>query len=217
MVLAAGRGERLRPVTDTLPKALVEVRGVSLLERQLERLRRAGVDRVVINLGWRGESIVERIGDGSRFGVHAVYSPEYDGLLETGGGIYRALPMLGPEPFWVLNADVFSDFSPSRPALAPDCLGHLVLVPVPGHRSRGDFDLAGGKVRNSAKPGWTYSGMAVYRPELFRDAGGGRFPLAPLLFAAADRGQLSGEIFEGVWEDVGTVERLERLNQGDDG
>jgi MurNAc alpha-1-phosphate uridylyltransferase len=217
MVLAAGRGERLRPVTDALPKALVEVRGVSLLERQLERLRLAGVDRVVINLGWKGESIVERVGDGSRFGMRAVYSPEYDGLLETGGGIYRALPMLGPEPFWVLNADVFSDFSLSRPDLAPDCVGHLVLVPVPEHRSRGDFDLAGGKVRNAAKPAWTYSGMAVYRPELFSDAGGGRFPLAPLLFAAADRGQLSGEVFEGVWEDVGTVERLKRLNRRVDG
>jgi MurNAc alpha-1-phosphate uridylyltransferase len=213
MVLAAGRGERLRPVTDTLPKALVEVRGVSLLERQLERLRMAGVDRVVINLGWRGESIVERIGDGSRFGMQAVYSPEYGGLLETGGGIYRALPMLGPEPFWVLNADVFSDFSLSPPDLPPDCLGHLVLVPVPEHRGRGDFDLAGGKVRNATEPGWTYSGMAVYRPELFKDAGGGRFSLAPLLFAAADRGQLSGEVFKGVWEDVGTVERLTRLNQ----
>lgn len=215
MVLAAGRGERLRPVTDSKPKALVEVGGVTLLERQLERLRLAGVDRVVINLGWKGESIVERIGDGSRFGLQAVYSPEYDEVLETGGGICRALPMLGREPFWVLNADVFSDFSLPPPDLRPGFLGHLVLVPVPEYRSRGDFDfdLVGRTVRNAEEPGWTFSGMAVYRPELFQDAPGGRFPLAPLLFAAADRGQLSGEIFEGVWEDVGTVERLMRLNQ----
>lgn len=213
MILAAGRGERLRPLTDAQPKALVEVHGVSLLERQLERLRLAGVDRVVINLGWMGESIVERVGDGSQFGMQAIYSPEYDDLLETGGGIYRALPMLGREPFWVLNADVFSDFLLPPPYLPPDCLGHLVLVPVPEYRSRGDFDLVRGKVKNAAEPGWIFSGMAVYRPELFKGAVAGRFSLAPLLFAAADRGQLSGEIYNGVWEDVGTVDRLARLNQ----
>lgn len=217
MVLAAGRGERLRPLTDTQPKALVEVHGVSLLERQLERLRRAGVDSVVINLGWLGESIVERIGDGSRFGMQAVYSPEYDNVLETGGGICRALPMLGREPFWVLNADVFSDFSLPPPYVPPDCLGHLVLVPVPEYKSRGDFDLVGDKVRNAPDPAWLFSGMAIYRPELFSDAGEGRFPLAPLLFAAADRGQLSGEIYSGIWDDVGTIDRLERLNQKPDG
>jgi MurNAc alpha-1-phosphate uridylyltransferase len=213
MVLAAGRGERLRPLTDKKPKALVEVHGVSLLERQLERLRLAGVDRVVINLGWLGETIVERIGDGSRFGMQAVYSPEYDNVLETGGGICRALPMLGAEPFWVLNADVFSDFSLPPPYVPPDCLGHLVLVAVPPHKTRGDFDLVGDKVRNAPQPAWTFSGMAVYRPELFKDAAEGRFPLAPLLFAAADRGQLSGEIYSGVWEDVGTIDRLARLNE----
>jgi MurNAc alpha-1-phosphate uridylyltransferase len=212
MVLAAGRGERLRPLTDTVPKALVEVGGLSLLERQLLRLGRAGVDRVVINLGWLGEAIVERIGDGSRFGLQAVYSPEYDDVLETGGGICRALPLLGREPFWVLNADVFSDFALPDADLAPECLGHLVLVPVPRHKSRGDFDLIGGRVRKSAEPAWTFSGMALYRPELFADARPGRFPLAPLLFAAADRGALSGEIYRGVWEDVGTRERLMRLN-----
>jgi len=213
MVLAAGRGERLRPLTDTQPKALVEVHGVSLLERQLERLRLAGVDRVVINLGWFGESIVERIGDGSRFGMQAVYSPEYDNVLETGGGICRALPMLGGEPFWVLNADVFTDFSLPPPHVPPGCLGHLVLVPVPEYKSCGDFDLVGGKVRKAADPGWLFSGMAIYRPELFSGAGEGRFPLAPLLLAAANRGQLSGEIYRGIWEDVGSIDRLERLNQ----
>jgi MurNAc alpha-1-phosphate uridylyltransferase len=217
MVLAAGRGERLRPLTDTQPKALVEVHGLSLLERQLERLRLAGVDRVVINLGWLGERIVERIGDGSRFGMQAVYSPEYDNVLETGGGICRALPMLGREPFWVLNADVFSDFSLPPPYVPPDCLGHLVLVPVPEYKSRGDFDLVDARVRTAPEPGWLFSGMAVYRPELFRDAGAGRFPLAPLLFAAADRGQLSGEIYKGIWEDVGTIERLARLNENANG
>jgi MurNAc alpha-1-phosphate uridylyltransferase len=216
MILAAGRGERLRPLTDTLPKALVEVAGLTLLEAQLKRLCRAGVDTVVINLGWLGEMIVERVGDGSRFGLQVVYSPEYDNVLETGGGILRALPLLGRAPFWVLNADVVTDIAlPSAP-LAPDCLGHLILVPRPPYRSRGDFDLAGGKVRRAGNPAFLFSGMAVYRPEFFQpeflqDAGAVRFPLAPMLFAAADRGLLSGEVYRGVWEDIGSAEGLMRV------
>lgn len=213
MVLAAGRGERLRPLTNRLPKALVEVGGVSLLERQLERLAKGGVDTVVINLGWLGDMIVERIGDGGRFGLQVVYSPEYDNVLETGGGIRRALPLLGREPFWVVNADIFSDYPLATLDLQPECLAHLVLVPVPEHKARGDFDLRCGKVRLSTAPAWTFSGMAIYSPELFQDTEVGRFPLAPLLFAAAERGQLSGEVYLGVWEDVGTVERLRRLNE----
>lgn len=213
MVLAAGRGERLKPLTNALPKALVEIGGISLLERQLERLGKGGVDTVVINLGWLGHMIVERVGDGSRFGLQVVYSPEYDNVLETGGGIRRALPLLGREPFWVVNADVFTDFALPHVDLHPECLAHLVLVPVPEHKPRGDFDLARGKVRTSAAPAWTFSGMAIYRPELFRDTEEGRFPLAPLLFTAADRGQVSGEVYHGVWEDVGTIDRLERLNE----
>ncbi|HWM29409.1 MAG TPA: nucleotidyltransferase family protein [Woeseiaceae bacterium] len=217
MVLAAGRGERLRPLTDERPKALVEVRGVSLLEAQLERLSRAGVQTVVINLGWLGEMIVERIGDGSQFGLQVAYSPEYDHVLETGGGILRALPLLGDAPFWVLNADVFTDISLPSVDLAPDCLGHLILVPLPDYLSRGDFDLAGGKVRRHDNPAFVFSGMAVYRPEFFQpgfrmDAEAARFPLAPMLFAAADLGRLSGEIYRGAWADVGTAERLSRLN-----
>lgn len=212
MILAAGRGERLRPLTDKVPKALVEVGGVSLLERQLERLARAGVRTAVINLGWLGEAIVQRIGDGGRFGLQVVYSPEYDDVLETGGGIRRALPLLGRDPFWVLNSDVFTDISLPPAELAPGCSGHLVLVPVPPHRPRGDFDLVDGKVRRSEQPVLTFSGMAIYRPELFGNEEVRRFPLAPLLFDAAERGELSGELYEGVWEDVGTIERLERLN-----
>jgi MurNAc alpha-1-phosphate uridylyltransferase len=212
MVLAAGRGERLRPLTDRLPKALVEVGGVSLLERHLLRLARAGVQTVVINLGWLGEMIVERIGDGSRFGLEVVYSPEYANVLETGGGIRRALPMLGRAPFWVLNGDVYTDLMLPEVHLAPNCLGHLVLVPVPAHVSRGDFDLADGRITKGDEPAWTFSGLALYRPEFFAGVEQGRFPLAPLLFAAAERGQLSGEVYRGRWEDVGTLERLERLN-----
>jgi N-acetyl-alpha-D-muramate 1-phosphate uridylyltransferase len=212
MILAAGRGERLRPLTDKVPKALVEVGGASLIERQLERLARARVGTVVINLGWMGETIVERIGDGSRFDLQVVYSPEYDEVLETGGGIRRALPLLGRDPFWVLNSDVFTDIPLAPAELAPGRSGHLVLVPVPPHRPHGDFDLVEGEVRRSEQPAFTFSGMAIYRPELFESEEVRRFPLAPLLFAAAERGALSGELYQGEWEDVGTIERLERLN-----
>lgn len=212
MILAAGRGERMRPLTDTLPKALLEVGGTSLLERQLERLASAGVETVVVNLGWLGETIVERVGDGRRFGLQVVYSPEYDNVLETGGGIVRALPLLGDAPFWVLNADVFTDFTLPSIDLPPDILGHLVLVPTPPHKTTGDFDLRDGKARRSANPAHTFSGLALYRPELFAGSPPGRFPLAPLLFEAADRNLLTAELYEGTWEDVGTPDRLKTLN-----
>lgn len=201
----------MRPLTDKLPKALLEVSGVSLLERHLQRLGEAGVATVVINLGWLGEMIVERIGDGSRFGVQVVYSPEYDNVLETGGGIQRALPLLGPDPFWVLNSDVHTDISLPTEELAASSLGRLILVPTPPHKPRGDFDLEDGKAGTSDKPAYTFSGIALYRPDLFANTSPGRFPLAPLLFNAADRGLLEAELYNGQWEDVGTPERLAKL------
>ena len=213
MVLAAGRGERMRPLTDTTPKSLLEVGGKSLLEHQLERLADAGATTVVVNLGWLGEAIVETIGDGRRFGLQVVYSPEYENVLETGGGIVRALPLLGGAPFWVLNADVFTDFALPAVDLPADSLGHLVLVPTPPHKDTGDFDLRDGKARRSANPAYTFSGLALYRPELFAGKTPGRFPLAPLLFDAADRGQLTAELYQGAWSDVGTPERLAALNR----
>ena len=213
MLLAAGKGERLRPITETLPKALVEVGGMSLLERHLCSLRGAGVDTVVINLGWLGDMIVERIGTGAAFGVNVIYSPEGDDILETGGGIHRALPMLGEEPFVVVNADIFTDMPVPSPDMSEGCMAHLVLVPTPSHKPRGDFDLVGGRVRNSAEPQLTFSGVAVYRPQFFADCTPGRFPLAPLLRTAADAGHLAGSVYQGLWEDVGTPERLAALNQ----
>lgn len=212
MILAAGRGERMRPLTDTTPKALLEVAGKSLLEHQLERLARAGATKAVINLGWLGEAIVDRIADGRRFGLQVVYSPEYDNVLETGGGILRALPLLGSDPFWVLNADVFTDFPLPDVDLQPDMLGHLVLVPNPPHKETGDFDLVDGLARRTGNPACTFSGLALYRPELFTAHTPGRFPLAPLLFEAAHRGQLTAERYDGPWTDVGTPARLESLN-----
>lgn len=213
MILAAGRGERLRPITDDTPKALVEIKGVSLLERHLDALSGSGVSTVVINLGWLGEQIVERIGSGSKFGLQVVYSPEYDNVLETGGGIHRALPLLGDDPFWVINADTFTDFQVNDLELQDDMLGHLILVPTPAHKEVGDFDLTNGLISNDGNRPYTYSGIGLYRPEFLSGQKAGRFSLVPLMREAADRGQLSGGLHEGLWEDIGTVERLANLNE----
>jgi len=190
MILAAGLGERLRPITDTTPKALVEVGGISMLGQHLQRLADARVRTVVINLGWLGDQIAEQIGSGQRFGLQVVYSPEDDNILDTGGGIKRALPLLGNVPFWVINADIYTDIVLPNVKLEPDSLAHLVLVPTPAHKASGDFELRDGKVRNSDNQDLTYSGIAFYRPEFFADAGDGRFSVVPLMRAAADRGQI---------------------------
>jgi MurNAc alpha-1-phosphate uridylyltransferase len=213
MILAAGRGERLRPVTDEIPKAMVEVRGQKLIDRHLEMIARAGVKNVVINLGWLGEQIVDHVESGERYGLRVVYSPEYDNVLETGGGIVRALPMLGSDPFWVVNGDIFTDFEiPDRP-LADDLLAELVLVPTPAHKARGDFELVDGRTRNADEPALTYSGIARYRPGFFAGAADRRFSVAPMLRQAADEGTLGATLFSGTWEDVGTPERLALLNR----
>ncbi len=213
MILAAGRGERLRPLTDTVPKSLVEVRGKSLLERHLESLQAAGITNVVINLGWLGAKIVERVGSGSRYGLEVVYSEEGDNVLETGGGIHKALPFLGSDPFLVVNADIFTDMPLPEVALGPGISGYLVMVPKPAYRDQGDFDLCDDRVRNADDAALTFSGVAIYRPEFFAGCEAGRFPLAPLLREAADAGQLSGSLYDGCWEDVGTEERLSKLNR----
>ncbi|MDZ7644774.1 MAG: nucleotidyltransferase family protein [Woeseiaceae bacterium] len=210
MLLAAGRGERLRPLTDRCPKALVEVAGRTLLERHLARLAAGGVETVVINLGWLGERIVERVGDGRRFGLDVVYSPEYDHVLETGGGILRALPVLGDTPFWVINADIVTDWPVRPPTLADDVDAHLVLVRPPDGSVQGDFDLAKGRVVVGDAPALTFSGIACYRPAFFAGLAPGRFPLAPLLQRAAAAGRVSGELHDGLWADVGTPDRLAR-------
>ena len=211
MILAAGRGERLRPLTDETPKSLVDVGGRSLLERHLDHVRAAGIRTVVINLGWLGDRIVERVGSGRRYGLEVVYSQEGDNILETGGGIFKALPMLGDEPFLVVNADIYTEMPVPDVVLADNHLGHLVMVPSPAYRDGGDFDIEGGLIRSTSTQSLTFSGVAVYRPEFFIDCEPGRFPLAPMLRDAADRGQLSGSLYEGPWADVGTPERLAAL------
>lgn len=217
MILAAGRGERMRPITDRVPKPLVEVGGESLLERHLRMLGEAGVRNVVINLGWLGEQIVDRIGSGAAYGLQVCYSPEYDHILDTGGGIRRALPMLGNEPFWVLNGDILTDFEFDAPDLDDDCDAHLVLVPTPAYKAKGDFELDEGRVRNADQPGLTYSGIACYRPSFFADYSSDtleeKFSVVPLLRDAADRGRLSGQSFYGLWVDIGTPERLADIHR----
>ncbi len=213
MLLAAGRGERLKPITDSLPKPLVEVRGESLIERHLRTLAAAGIESVVINLGWLGPQIAERVGSGERYGVRVAYSDERENILETAGGIQRALPLLGDATFLVVNADIWTDM-PLPCALPADGeLAHLVLVPKPDFKKAGDFDIDDGKLANAASPALTFSGVASYDPAFFRDLEPGRSPLAPMLRAGADAGVIGASLFEGEWHDVGTTERLASLNQ----
>lgn len=212
MILAAGRGDRLRPLTDRVPKAMVEVRGEKLVDRHLKMLAAAGVNTVVINLGWLGEQIADHVGSGQRYGLQVVFSPEYDNILETGGGIYRALPLLGDDAFWVVNGDVYTDWMPSATTLADDKLAELVLIPKPQQKATGDFSLENGCISNSAPRLYTYSGIARYRPEFFAEVNAGRFSVVPMLRAFSDERRIAGSVFKGVWEDVGTLERLEKLN-----
>ena len=224
LLLAAGRGERLRPLTDTTPKPLLEVRGRALIEHHVRRLADAGIRELVVNLAWHGEQIRARLGDGARHGVSIAYSDEGE-ALETAGGIVHARALLGDAPFAVVNADVWTDYPFKRLALPEGRLAHLVLVPNPEHNPGGDFTLDRGEVRNPGHRGsgaprrdlpessttLTFSGIAVYSPALFATLAPGKRPLAPLLRAACDRGEVSGESFNGDWCDVGTPERLESL------
>jgi MurNAc alpha-1-phosphate uridylyltransferase len=211
MILAAGRGERMRPLTDTVPKPLLQVRGRALIDYHIEALVNCGITALVINLSWLGERIRAHVGDGSRFGASVVYSDEPYPPLDTGGGIHRALPLLGSGPFWLTNADVFCGHPFAPRALAPGVLAHLILVPNPAHHPDGDFGLAEGRVTDGAGERLTYSGLAVLHPDLFAGCAAGRFPLAPLLRHAADHGAVTGELFTGVWSDVGTPQRLREL------
>jgi MurNAc alpha-1-phosphate uridylyltransferase len=212
MILAAGRGERLRPLTDHTPKPLIEVRGKPLIEWHIEKLVHAGVRDLVINLSWLGAQIRAALGNGQRWNARIKYSEEGPIPLETGGGIFRALPLLGADPFMLVNGDVFTNLDYPRLVLPANALAHLVLVPNPQHHTKGDFGLLNGQVVDGAEPSYTYSGIGVYHPELFAGCNDGRFPLAPLLRTAMQTRQVTGEQYSGLWTDVGTTERLNTLN-----
>jgi N-acetyl-alpha-D-muramate 1-phosphate uridylyltransferase len=212
MVLAAGRGERMRPITDILPKPLVPVADKPLIGYHLERLARAGVAEVVINLSWLGDRIRAALGDGREYRLSITYSDEGPVPLETGGGIFNALPLLGPEPFLVVNGDTWSDIDYGHLALEDGANGHIVLVPNPAHNPRGDFGMEGDRVVEREVDRLTYSGVGVYRPEFFVGCSPGRFPMLPLMKRAIAARLLRGELHQGEWCDVGTPERLATLD-----
>jgi MurNAc alpha-1-phosphate uridylyltransferase len=212
MILAAGKGERLRPLTLHTPKPLVRARGVPLIEYHIRALAEAGIDELVINHAWLGEQIEAYLGDGQRLGVRIQYSAEGE-PLETGGGIHRALPLLGAEPFIVVNGDIWTDYDFGALKRPLKGLAHLVLVDNPTHNLKGDFSLIDGCIGDGDTATLTYSGIAVLSPQLFSGCSAGAFKLAPLLRQAMVVGKLSGEHYRGRWIDVGTHERLAEVER----
>jgi MurNAc alpha-1-phosphate uridylyltransferase len=212
MILAAGRGERMRPMTDTTPKPLLKVRGQPLIERHVTRLARAGMERIVINLAWLGSQIREYLGDGARYGVSIIYSEEQPRALETAGGIFRALPHLAPGPFAVVNGDIYTDFPFGTLELTSERDAHLVLVPNPVQHPFGDFGLEQGSALAQAASRYTFSGIAVYGCGFFAGCTDGAYPLKPLLLRSMAAKRCSAQLYTGLWEDVGTPERLQALN-----
>jgi MurNAc alpha-1-phosphate uridylyltransferase len=209
MILAAGRGDRLRPLTDELPKPLVEVAGKPLIEYHLEALARAGFREVVINQGHLGDLLPEMLGNGSRWGVNIHWSDEQPEALETGGGIFKALPLLGSAPFLVINGDLWTDYPFARLRAVKCDWAHLVMVPNPSHNPVGDFALAGARIRETGDRKLTFSGMAVYNPRLFDGCQPGKFSVVPLVRLAMENHLVTGEEFQGDWNDIGTLERLD--------
>jgi len=213
MILAAGLGTRMRPLTDHTPKPLLEVGGIPLIVWHLEKLAHYGFKEVVINIAHLGWQIPQALGDGSEWGLHIVYSDEQEeGGLESAGGIVKALPHLrDSDPFLVVNGDVWTDYDfESDKKLEEGVLAHLILVPNPEHNPKGDFSLLDGKVVDS--PQYTFSGIGYYSPKLFEDISYGKSALAPLLREAMLQGNVTGELYDGEWYDIGTPQRLEMLN-----
>jgi MurNAc alpha-1-phosphate uridylyltransferase len=213
MILAAGRGERMRPLTDSVPKPLLEAGGKPLIAWHVERLKKAGFVEIIVNHAHLGAMIENYLGDGSRFGVRIRYSPERE-ALETAGGIAQALPLLGDASFLVVNGDIYCDMDFAMLTLQEEENASLVLVDNPPQHPGGDFSLHGGKVRDEGEHRLTFSGVGIYRPEIFRDIPPGtKARLAPLLCAQMAQGKVGGLHFRERWEDVGTPERLRRLDE----
>ncbi|MDX1824376.1 MAG: nucleotidyltransferase family protein [Thiohalomonadales bacterium] len=213
MILAAGRGERMRPLTDHIPKPLLEVGGKALIEYHLLALQQSGIKDVIINHAWLGEQIEARLGSGDQYSLRIQYSPEVPAALETAGGIIQALPQLGQEPFIVINGDIWCDYPIQKLPNQLEGLAYLVMVSNPSHNPQGDFYLASdGKLRVEGKPKLTYSGIGVYHPRLFAGLEPGVRPLAPLLKTAMTAGLVSGEHYDGRWWDIGTPQRLRELD-----
>ncbi len=211
-ILAAGRGERLRPLTDTVPKPLIRIGGAALIEYHLRALARAGIRNVVINHAHLGALIRNHLGDGKRYGVRILYSDETDGVLGTAGGIVKALPLLQSDPFVTVNGDIWTDYRFERLPQEFPGLAHLMLVDNPAHNPGGDFCLEANRVRRLEQcsgPRLTFSGIGLFRRGLFEHRPASPAALGPLIADAAERDRVSGELYRGVWVDVGTPERLQ--------
>lgn len=211
MILAAGRGERLRPLTDEKPKPLLTVAGISLIEYHLRNLSDAGISEIIINTAWLAEKIHQQLGDGKSYGVSIRYSDEGQ-ALETAGGIINALPLLGDDPFLVVNGDIWCDFNFSElPELDNSKQAHLLLVENPEHNPAGDFALQDDLIKNDGESKFTYSGIGIYSVDFFLGLKPGKTPLAPLIRNKSELELVSGQLHNGLWTDVGTIERLQQL------
>ncbi len=213
MILAAGRGERMRPLTDILPKPLIEVRGKALIVWHLEKLAKNGFNEVVINIAHLGYKIPEFLGDGSKWGIKISYSDEQkSGALESAGGIKKALPLLGDKPFLVLNGDIFCEYEFESSFELDEKKAHLILVPNPKHNIKGDFGIQEGVLSNQAVQMYTFSGIGYYSPSFFENIEKQKSGLALHLRKAIDKKEISGEVFTKMWHDIGTQERLQKVN-----
>lgn len=213
MILAAGRGERLRPLTNTIPKPLLKAGSRSLIEHHLFQLAEKGIADVVINIAWLGEQIRQTLGNGEKYKLRISYSDEGEQALETAGGIMKALPLLGDGPFLVVNCDIWSDFDLST-LINSKIRGeaHLILVDNPEHNHKGDFALKDGYLQNTGAPMYTYSGIGIYTKQFFDGQPPGKTPLAPVIREKIKQHLVTGAIHKGLWSDVGTIERLQTLN-----
>lgn len=214
IILSAGRGERLRPLTDTIPKPLVEINGKALIEYHLEKLAKAGIKEVVVNHAWLGEKIEQKLGNGEKYGLNITYSPESTGGLETAGGIINALDKLtdGNTPFLVINGDVFTDYDFNaliKIKLTKPILAHLILVKNPSFKQTGDFGLENGRLNEQQD--YTFSGISLLHPNLFKNIKLDRLKLAPIFRKAIQNKQVTGSLYQGFWNDVGTLDRLEKM------
>ena len=214
MILAAGKGERMRPLTLVKPKPLLEVCGTTLIEHHIINLKNAGFKRIIINISWLGQQIMQKLGSGSQYGVDIRYSSEGPEPLETGGGMLKALPLIGDEPFLVVNGDIKTDFDFRNLKCDAKSLAHLVLVNNPPHNNNGDFSIDENENLSfqAEKPKYTYSGIGIYNPQLFSGLEKGKFSVIPLLKQAMNKQLISGQLFKGKWDDIGTIERLTEIN-----
>lgn len=215
MILAAGHGKRMGDLTKSTPKPLLKIgskpNSKILIEHHIERLVKAGITDIVINRAQNADQFTELLGDGTKYGAKITYSDEGEQPLETGGGIYKALPLLNDSSFMIINGDIWCDYPLENLLAAPQGLAQLILVPNPEHNPEGDFAVENGRIRLERSEKYTFSGLAVYRPELFDECSEGSFSLAPILRHAISQDMVAGEVYKGEWMDIGTPERLEKL------